>query len=160
MKLSQAIATNALVFCFIVAAHGAENPHSSQTNSTTKATGKSTKSTQKVTAISSLDECGRGYVVSISVASTSSTAKWDDWTVWLSKTGQSYANSDKKLYKATQHSTTDYNSGRIMYAAVLQAMATGAMVVASDWGSFSTCSGTNTYEGAATEFSSVRIYYP
>ena len=104
-----------------------------------------------------MKECGRGYVIGV----WPNADGWDDWAVWLSSNGQYWNNNgDIRTYRAYSHSTTDYNSGRINYTTILQAMATGAMVAVFDDQVGFRCNVGGSGWAKGPQFNSVQIWYP
>ena len=103
----------------------------------------------------SMTECGRGHVVGVWPGADG----WDNWAIWLSEDGQSWADKDVKIYWAYSHATTDYNSGRMMYSAVLAAQAADQLVAVMDDGlGCKGRSGTGGFVGI--QFNSVQIWFP
>ncbi|ANN77518.1 hypothetical protein [Bordetella flabilis] len=90
--------------------------------------------------------CMAGYIVGMFPAMNG----WDDWLLWLSPTGPSWSNGDTVQFRFYSHATTDFNSGRIIYATALQAMALGQKVALVDWSG--NCNG-----GWAE---SIQVWYP
>ncbi|MBD2813327.1 hypothetical protein ID850_00815 [Xenorhabdus sp. Flor] len=106
--------------------------------------------------ISSMKECGRGYVVGV----WSNANSWNEWAVWLSKTGRSWNNNDAKIYWSYSKLRTDYDSGKNAYATILAAQASGQMVALLDdqWPARCNTWGSGLYEGP--QFNSVQAWFP
>ncbi|CDG21359.1 exported protein of unknown function [Xenorhabdus poinarii G6] len=101
-------------------------------------------------------ECGRGYVVGI----WSNGNKWNQWAVWLSKTGRNWSNKDVQIYWAYSALDTDYDSGKNAYATVLAAQASGQIVALLDdqWPFRCNKWGPDPYNGP--QFNSVQAWFP
>jgi hypothetical protein len=152
MKFRQIITANILFFSMIAAAHAAGSPKATPTTPghETNQNAPSDKGT------SDLKECGRGYVVGVWMGADG----WDDWVVSLSQTGQSKSNSDVQIYRAYSYGLSNQDAGKIFYATVLQAKATGAMVEVLDDLKPFPCTVSGTGEAKGKQFKSVKIWFP
>ncbi|UNK21791.1 hypothetical protein [Yersinia intermedia] len=103
-----------------------------------------------------LKECGKGYVVGVWSSSHMST----DWVVWLSPSGQSWSNKDKKAYYADINFQLSTAQGMAAFNTVKLASSTGQMVAFMSDNSSGKCSIANVNGTAFTVFNSVQAWYP
>ncbi|MFD1792206.1 hypothetical protein ACFSE0_11265 [Ochrobactrum teleogrylli] len=109
-----------------------------------------------VRTTSSAIPCGSGYVVGVWMGADG----WNDWVVWLSQAGQNWSNADRKTYRAYSYAKLNQDPGKIYYAAIMQAMATGAKVQVMDDQYGFRCNETGVDDAKGSQFNSVQVWYP